>query len=480
MPSMYTTVPIQLSGQSYTSRTIPISAQRSLNMYPEITQDGIAPIIMHSWMGMQLANTEFDSCCVSGCYVFLGSFYAVAGGQLRKYSPDLASYVVVGSVPVSDGNQVSFSDNGEVMLIATGADVYQSDGVTVSVVASALFNPTKVGFLNERFYINGDDGGVAVSDVLSTNFDAGNTFYGRSTPQKTIVHHIFNQIIYLFDENSVEPWQPTDVGAPPVARINQGIIEGVGCTSPYGVASSDRYMYFIGADAHVYRVSGFSAEEITNPVIAHHFRGMDVSECRVNYIDMNGHKFIIFNFKANREVWVYCETSSAWFEIGGADGEYEPVSPVFYRGQWYAGSSSNGSILRYVTDYALTGSTPVARERVIATISGEDIGKSGAMLEMSKFRISMETGTNGGFITERSPKFMLIPSFDGGYTWSKPIFLRLGELGDYSIPVEYHAMQQFRRAVFKLRITDLFGTFYEEAGSFTLFSASIDLREVKY
>lgn len=478
--SPYQTVNLPISGQSYQSRTIPISSQRSLNMYPEATQGGISPLVMHSWPGLALIDTNFQDDAIFGCYVFNGTFYAVSGTELRKYSYDLSSFTVVGNIAVAYPNLVSFSDNGQVMLMAAGSTVYQYDGTTLSTVPTAVNNPTKVQFLNERFYINGNDGGVAVSDVLSTNFDSGNTFYGRSTPQKTIVHHIFNQIIYLFDENSIEPWQPTDVGAPPASRINQGIIENVGCKSPYGIANTDKYMYFVGSDSHVYRVSGFSAEEITNPVIASHFRTLDAAASIANFIDINGHKFIIFEFRNNDETWVFCETSGAWFEVEDEQGSYQAVSPVWYINRWLCGSSENGAIFEFDTDYALNGVKRFTRERVIATISGDDIGKPGVMLEMSKLRISMETGTNGGFTTVPDPEFMIIPSFDGGYTWSKPIIKSLGRRGSYTLPIEYHNMKQFRRAVFKIRCTDLFGDFNEESGSFTLFSASIDIREVPY
>lgn len=478
--SIYQTVNIPLSGQSYQSRTIPISSQRSLNMYPEVTDGGISPIVMHSWLGLSLIDTNFKDSAICGCYVFNGTFYVVSGVELRKYNYNLSAYSVVGNISKAALSQVSFSDNGEVMMMVAGSTAYQYDGTTLSTVPTATNNPTKIQFLNERFYINGDDGGVSVSDVLSTNFDAGNTFYGRSTPQKTIVHHVFNQIIYLFDESSIEPWQPSDIGAPPAARINQGIIENIGCTSPYGIANSDKYMYFIGSDSHAYRISGFSAEEITNPVISNHFRSLDASVCRANFIDANGHKFIIFEFSNDNETWVYCETSGAWFEVEDDEGAYQAVSPVWYQNKWLCGSNESGAIFQFKTDYALNGVKRFTRERVIATISGDDIGKAGVMLEMSKLRISMETGTNGGFTTIPDPEFMIIPSFDGGYTWSKPIILSLGRRGDYSRQIEYHNVKQFRRAVFKIRCTDLFGDFTETSGSFTLFSASIDIREVPY
>jgi len=90
----------------------------------------------------------------------------------------------------------------------------------------------------------------------------------------------------------------------------------------------------------------------------------------------------------------------------------------------------------------------------------------------------METGTSNPSFLVQPPKIALVPSFDGGYTWGRPIVLSVGRAGDFTLPIEVHQMQQFRRAVFKIRMTDLLGSV--GSGALTLFSASIDLRVVPY
>lgn len=480
MPSPFQTIQLQTSGPSYASRSLPISAQRSFNMYPEVpAADGIAPVVMYSWPGLSLRNTNFTSEPIYGAYVFNGEFYAVSGYELRRYSASLSSFTVVGSITkATEDSRVSITDNGLVMILAAGAEAWQWNGTTLTQIPSATFNPTRAQFLNERLYLNGDDGGISVSDVLSTNFDSGNVFYGRSTPTKTITHHIFNQIIYLFDETSIEPWSDAAEGAPPVARINNGIIQGVGCSSINGITSTDTAMYFIGSDGHAYAVKGFSAQDITNTVIANHFRGMDVSSCDVDTVSINGDKFILFHFYSDAECWVFSEKSQQWFEIGNEGEAYQLVSPVFYNNQWLCGDRQSGSIFSLATDYSLNGTSIFVKERVFATLSGEDFGVPGRSIEMSKLRLSIETGTVDPLAqTDQRPEIMLVPSFDGGYTWGRPIMLSLGRSGDYTLPVEVHMMQRFRRAVFKIRMTDRLGAFFTQGLSgLTIYSASIDAR----
>lgn len=472
--SRYKTVALNTNGASYASRSVPLSAQRSLNIYPEVTPQGISPTVMFTWPGSSTVALNATLPGMRGLYAWQGDVYGVSGSDFVKFDGNnLGSYTIVGTIPVNGFQRASMSDNGEVIIICAGDTPYQYDGTNLTAIGGVTANPTKVQFLNERFYINGDDGGVTVSDVLSTNFDNANVFYGRSTPEPTVTHYIFNQIIYLFDPDSVEPWQDVSTGAPPVGRINQGIIEGVGCSSINGVTSTDSYMYFIGTDGHAYRVNGFSAQDITNTVIAGHFRGLNVANVILESISMQGDKFIIFNFLDDDETWVYSEGSSSWFEIG-VDGFGYPISSfVFFGGRWLGGLNSALGIFELSPDTVINANQPLIRERIISTVSGDDIGEPGVMLEMSKIRFSMETGMAIDSFNFRSPEVMIIPSFDGGYTFGKPIFLDLGESGDFTLPVELHMMQQFRRAVFKIRLTDFYGRF-------TIFSASIDVRKAGY
>jgi len=98
---------------------------------------------------------------------------------------------------------------------------------------------------------------------------------------------------------------------------------------------------------------------------------------------------------------------------------------------------------------------------------------------MSKLILNVETGlpvdpvrwptTHASY---SNPKLMVECSFDGGYTFqSRPIWVDLGTLGDFTKPVEVHIMKQFKRAVFRLKLTD-------PVDRFAIYSAAIDIREV--
>ena len=268
---------------------------------------------MYSWPQTRSFSSRLSDDPSKGVYFWNDNLYVAGNGELRKYSSD-GNYVSIGDIDIS-ADRVKFSNNSEVMIICAGGSPYQYDGTTLERLTSITFNPTFPSFLNERFYLNSDDGSINVSDVISTNFDVANIFYGRSSPDETTSQYIFNQVIYLFSKGSIEPWQDVGAGAPPVSRIDQGIIEGVGLLCPYGVTNTVDYMYFVGSDGHVYRLSSFSAEDVSNPTISNHFYSLDLTAVDANALSFDGHKFVIFDFYKDGETWVYSETSNAWFEL---------------------------------------------------------------------------------------------------------------------------------------------------------------------
>lgn len=477
----YQTAPLKTNGSSYSSRSIPVSAQRSLNLYPEATLDGISASVMYSWP-YQAAFFSGEVFTESkGMYFWRNNLYVVVEGELREFSQD-GTYEVVGSISVSV-ERVKFTNNSEVMLICAGGSPYQYDGSTLDRLTSITFNPTFPSFLNERFYLNSDDGSINVSDVISTNFDVANIFYGRSNPDETTSQYVFNQVIYLFSSGSIEPWQDVGTGAPPVSRIDQGIVEGVGLLCPYGVTNTVNYMYFIGSDGHPYRVSSFAAEDVGNPVISSHFYELDLTAVDANSVSFDGHKFVVFDFYRDGETWVYSETSNAWFElasfessVGGSDGEipYKYFNfTVGWNNRIYAISKEKTDIIYLSNSTYPDEGEPFHRERTISCISGDDFGEAGQLLEMSSILFSVETGQGPEYEDFENPILEVIPSFDGGVTWGRSEFLKLGTRGDYTLPVEYYKMKVFRRAVFKLRIT-------APVIQFTLYSASMKIRKAGY
>lgn len=473
----FQTVPLNTTGGSYRHRSVPISSQRTYNLYPEATPEGMTPSALLKFPGWSVFIPNFTGAPCRALYFWKNKLYAVKDNQLYSMNADnteTAHGTVFGPASV-----YSISDNGTVMVIATGGTMYQFDGTTLSTVPSVTWNPTIVRFLNERFLTNGDDGGTYASDVLSTNFDVANVFYTRSSTDDAVCPFIFNQIVYGFDKRSIEPWEEAS-GAPPYARMNGAIVESVGAASPFGITSSDQYIYFIGSDAIAYRMSSFSAEPISNPVISSHFKSLQFDQVKADSFIWDGHRFILFTFFNDDQSWIFSETVGEWFEIGGPGGTRSLAFNLIpaWNGDIYGADYENASIWKLRENWWLHGAEYMEHSRTLSVVSGDDFGNPQATLEMSKLILNVETGgavdPNDSPITHDAfpkPRLMIEASFDGGYTFqSRPTYIDLGSLGDFTKPIEVHMMRQFKRAVFRLKITD-------PLERFSIYSAAIDVRE---
>lgn len=477
----FQTVPIQVVGGSMPSRSTPISSQKTYNLYPESTPTGISPSALLSFPGWAFELPDYGVSACKGCYFWNSLLYYVKGGNLYSYNQGgFGTETLIGAVS-GPSRTYSFSDNGTVMVIATGGSLYVYDGTTLSTEDSVTWSPKVVRFLNERFITDGDDGGTYSSDVLSTNFDIANIFYTRSSTDAAVGPYVFNQIVYGFGERSVEPWEES-AGAPPYSRMNGGIIETVGAASIFGIANSDDFVYFMGSDAIVYRMSSFTAEPISTPSISTHFRTLSFSDVKADSFTWDGHRFILFTFFGNDESWVFDETTGQWFEIGGQGGTRSLAFNLIsgWNSNIYGVDYANGSLWRLQDDYHLNALESVERIRTISCISGDDFGSPQSTLEMSKLVLNMETGNPvdpqtypSTYAGTPDPILQVECSFDGGYTYSKTINVRLGDQGDFTKPLEVHLMKQFKRAVFRLTITD-------PIRKYAIYGAAIDVREAGY
>ena len=486
--SKFQTVPLKTTGSSYQNDSIPISAQRSYHLYPEITPDGITPAALKRWPGLGIYNINSTSTPCKFLYYWNGKFYTSYNNRFYEFTSSTATgsdgfLEITGTATdiggMNGSNDIfSVADNGSIMVIATGSSLYTYDGTTLATESSAPTNPFFVQFNNERFLVSSTDGATYVSDVLTTNFDSANRFFARAKPDDFSGTYIFNQVAYAFSEFSIEPWSDVSVGAPPYSRLSEGIVDTIGTFSIDSVTNTENYMYFIGSDGVAYRVSTFLAEPISTTAISKHFRGLSYDKVKADAFVYDGQHFIVFTFTTDLETWVYSETTGSWFEIGDGDTGYKGFA--FIQGQLnriYCASYTDGSIYYLRDDYFLNPTSFMEFERVIPCVSGDDFGEPQNLLEMSKMYISVETGGAldpskypSTAATYNNPKLVVTPSFDGGYTWDKSNNLELGTRGDYTKKVELHLMKQFRRAAFRFRVT-------EPLEKFAIYSVGIDIRK---
>ena len=269
----FETVPINLTGPSYQSRSLPISAQRTVNFYPEQNKGGISEFTLMPWPDAKPFSTGSDP--DRGMHVFKGVLYHVSGQSLYKVS-SAGVKTLIGTI--SGTRRCVMANNGFVMVICNGSVPYSYDGATLTSLTDITFNPKIVDYLNNQFIFDGDDNLYTISNVGTTTVDAANSAAAESAPDDLVLPKVFNQILYNYGTATIEPSDNTGVGSPPFERMDGGIIESVGIQSPYGVCNTSDAMYFIGTDGIAYRVISFQAEPISPPAVSNALQSYDLSD----------------------------------------------------------------------------------------------------------------------------------------------------------------------------------------------------------
>jgi hypothetical protein len=500
--SRYTTTQLGLAGSSNQNRSEPASIERTLNFYPELTgEGGIDTAIIHSWPNLEIQQAlipminepGFDR----GMHKFQGDMYHVFGNKLFKFeagvldSPSINARLIPTEVGViAGGGECGMEDNGDVMVITNGSTPYAWDNVTLSLLP-ITFNPVQVQFLNDRFIFDGDDvvSGTNnrrfyMSNVQSTTVDLANSAYPRSKPDQFIAPYVFNQIIYMRGAKTIEPWQSVASGLPPAIRVDGGILETIGVANGFGMANTDKAMYFISQRGLVYQVISTHAEPISSVGVAQSMKDYDLTAVSASLVVRYNQNFIIFTFNNNDATWVYSETTNSWFEL--SSGQQSGSGFPRYQQGRYSGSSFLDIFDRtYVADFkrnqlfSLSDDLQIIpddaiKERILPVIAGDTFGKAGTLLEMSKLRISMEccTGLNMTSSLDNIDNPILMISFStDGKNFGTEEWVPIGREGENKV-IEISKVLQFRRLYIKLKISD--------RGEFHLYAASIDLRQAGY
>ena len=81
---MYQTVPINLAGPSYQNRSLPLSAQQSVNFYQEVSEGAKSQNVMQPFFGLK--DFGLQTGAERGCFQLNGQMYRVAGATLYKVS----------------------------------------------------------------------------------------------------------------------------------------------------------------------------------------------------------------------------------------------------------------------------------------------------------------------------------------------------------------------------------------------------------
>ena len=465
---MFKSIPINITGGSYQSRTRPLSSQETRNFYQQVVEAGKEQYVLHSFPGLKPIGSVVG--LDRGMTVMSEVGYRVAGSKLYSFT-STGSHSEIGTIYGTD--RCIFSNDGTNLIIVCAFAVYQWNGAKLSVIGdSNIMGSTAVTFLNNQMIYTNPPLFVMADPGIPSQANGLNAAAAESQPDKLLRAYAYQQSAYMIGERSTEPWWNTGTGLPPLERIDGQIFE-VGCSAIHSVANTDEYLFWLGDDFAVYQATGGGKKRISSSAISHAIAKYDTVEDAIGHaFTFEGLNFYMLHFPTANATWCVSEIlgDKGWFNLSsGTEGDkYQGSSLVHVYGKNMVADATNGKLYELDIDTFDNDGEVIQRRRVTSSVNGKMVGAAGKRVQMSRLEIIMEAGVGLLDGQGSNPKVMIDISEDGGRSWISKGFVQVGRLGQSTLRVELFALDSFYDAIFRVTTSD--------AVPFEIYSAVIDVR----
>lgn len=470
-------VPIPLIGPSYANRSLPLSAQVSKGLIPEINPEARNIVSLHAFPGLKVFASL--SGAGRGTHVMDGLLYAVYGDTLSSIDES----GVVTSIGTIVGQTIcGFANNGLQMIIATGITTYMYTAATevLEVITdSSVEKSTTVGYINSHFILDNNQTdskrGEFVATQITTDLTADEfvNILDKSSadghPDSISKILIYNGMVLFFGTDGIDPWFNSGSGSPPFVPIQQGF-RPYGVAGPDAIAKTDEFVYFLDDQRIPRRMFGLTVTNIGNPALAAEwakYTRVDNAVAMAYIIDNNN--YFQINFPTDNRTSLYHEQSNSWYQLsfGTDDQRHRGLTHQFVYGKNIIQDYANGQLYELDFETFTDNGEVIQRKRTTATIHGGLYGVPGQKLWFDKVQFVIQTGVGINTGQGSDPKLMVRYSDDGGRTYSAEQKADLGQGGEYMTKVELYQQGSSYERLYEIS--------YTEPTPFALIDAQADI-----
>lgn len=454
-------VPIPFVGASYEAESLPWDAQRTINLYPRVSESNQAKSVT-ALLGTPglLVHTTLPQSPLRGRRVVAGRLFVVAGNGLYEVT-GAAAYTLLGSFGSSSG-KVGMTDDGDELVIGdgTGFFVYNLQAGTFAPVTGAPVG-THCDVV-DSVVICVEDGSQRLwysEPTIASTIDGLNFVVAESAPDDLVTVKVDHGEILAFGETTVEFLSYTGGSDDAIQRVNNAIVEH-GCAAAFSVAKFDNTLAWIGkgtdGEGIVWKLQGASQPvRLSTAAVEDALKGSsDLSQAVAWTYQDGGSWFYVLNAPGLETTWVYDALSGQWHERAylklGAFERHRADGHVFWNGSHLVFDHESGKIYTLSRDYHDDDGSP--RRAVRRTGYTHD---SGNRVFFSRLYVDMETGVGlNGTGQGSDPVAMLRWSDDGGRTWSNEVEASIGRIGQYQVRAVWTRLGSSRQRMFELAISD--------------------------
>lgn len=456
--------PIPLFGNGVYAGSAVVTAQRRLNCYYDIRQDGDkTKVAVIGTPGLSLFNGD-GAGLVRGFWTMKKQnlMFKIAGNTLWEIAP---TGTATNRGTISNGsNIVGMSDNGVQLLIVDGTAgwIYTPSTTTLAQITSPNFpNTARTCVFNGGFFL-ADDPATNGKFAKSGAYDGatwGATDYGiaESNPDPLLAVDRYHGIIPLFGITSIEFWQLVGGGGFPYAPL-VGATQDWGLAAIYSRVHINNTIAFLGqydeGGFQVCVLNGYQVVPISTPDIDTIIRSFSIvaDATGLGYME-NGHPMYQITFPSAGRSFLYDFTTQMWSETQtgvGLTGRHIGGIGIAYNGKNYIGDYQNANV--YLVDPTVYTDNGITIPRLVQT---RHVYQDYNVLGVDELFLDMETGVGLQSGQGSDPQIMLSVSKDNGRTFGTERWRSMGKVGQYSGPrVKWDRFGAARDFVFRFYMTD--------------------------
>lgn len=452
-------------GGSYEARSKTFDSQRCVNLYPEVSESGIAPsksvAALIGTPGLELWASLAGG-GVRGLIRFdANTAVAIVGSNVYRLTPAGAA-TLIGTVD-SLATPVCMASNGTAIMAVTGPAgfiINPTAGTVAQITDSAFTGADRVEFVDGYFVFNKTGTGqFQISQLYGTTIDSLDFATAEGSPDLLISVIVNHREIWLLGQNSVEVYFNSGNSDFPFERINGAFIE-MGCAAKHSAAKLDNSVFWLTADDRgqgiVVRSVGYQPQRVSTHAIEYAIGQMgDISDAVAFTYQQEGHSFYVLTFPSAGQTWVYDAATNLWHErawrnpADGTLGRHRAQCHMAFASSNIVGDWESGKLYRLDLDTFTDDGEPIVRVRSCSHLSAD--------LRWQFFhslQIDMEAGVGLASGQGSDPQAMLQWSDDGGFTWSNEMWAPIGQMGERKRRVRWRRLGKSRDRVFKVTITD--------------------------
>jgi len=454
---------IGLVGPSYVMKSLPLDAQRTINLFPVADESGKETAALYMTPGLLHLATIGNGPCRKCFSSSNGRAFVVSGSGVYEYFED-NSYILRGDLDQSFGN-VSMAESDLQLAICDGTSLFMFTYATNSfqkVTGTGL--PASVGYVEsiDGYFVvtENNSGRFFISGILDgLSFYALDFATAESNPDQLLAIANVTGQLYLLGSRGFEVWTNTGAEAFPFNRVN-GAIGTSGVMAPHTVCINDGVLLWVGQDKYgngnVFLMQGYRPQRISTEAIELVLNYVpNPSEMKAYMYQSEGHTFYVITGGGLETSLVFDLTTKLWHERAflNEDGDFEQhlaYDLMYAFDKHICVDRRNGNIYEMSMSAYDDAGLPIARERIFTHLSDEN-----KYIRYNKLEIGVEAGV--GVQDEASdgynPQISLKLSKDGARTWSDWQNVDIGKAGEFRKRAIFRRLGVAYQMTFRIRIS---------------------------